>query len=171
MNRRERIAQMEQELRDRGADFMVDNGFDEEMKESFLEHVLMCENAEHKPMREWLEQSGLDTSATLPDLLDHLALVGIAVEWADHLSDEELRAKLIERFDDDIALIPGSVLHLEMLASGDEEDDRLWLTYYASDEDRAQWKEQFPEDELPPKKEPLYRREMPEPFRGEEDAS
>jgi hypothetical protein len=171
MNRRERIAQMEQELRDRGAEFMVDNGFDEALKESFLEHVLEFENAEHKPMREWLEQSGFDTSAGLPDLLEQLALLGIAVEWADHLSDEELHRKLIERFDDEIALIPGSVLHLEMLASGDDEDDRTWLSYYASDEDRAQWKEQFPDEELPPKKEPLYRREMPEAFRGDEDAS
>ena len=162
---------MEQQLRERGADFMVDNGFDEELKESFLDYVLQFENAEQKPMREWLEQSGLDTSAALPDLLEHLALLGIAVEWADHLSDEELHRKLIERFDEEIALIPGCVLHLEMLTSGDDEDDRLWLTYYASDEDRAQWREHFPDDELPEKKDPLYRREMPEVFRGDEDAS
>jgi len=162
---------MEQELRDRGADFDVDNGFDEEMKESFLEHVLRCEKAEHKPMREWLEQTGFDTSASLRDLLEHLALLGIAVEFADHLSDAELRARLIDRFDEDIALIPGMILHLDMLTSGDEEDDRAWLAYYASEDDRALWKEQFPDEELPPKKEPLYRREMPEVFRGDEDAS
>jgi hypothetical protein len=68
-------------------------------------------------------------------------------------------------------LLPGTVLHLEMVGHGDDEDDRTWLSYYATDEDRARWKEEFPDEELPPKKEAPFKRSLPEPFREEGDAS
>lgn len=174
MDRKERIAQLEEELRTRGAEFMVDGGFDDEMRESFLKHVLDCENAEHRPLREWLSASAYtpaanpcDVSAELKRFLDHLAFLGITVELADHLSDAELYACLHERLDDPVALLEGTVLHLEMLAFGDEDDDRTWLTYYASDEDRAEWRRRFPHEELPEKQTPKYQRQMPDPFRGE----
>ena len=93
MSRRERIQQLEDELRGRGADFMVDDGFDEEMTESFLQQVLACETAEHKPLREFLTESGYDAAKGLSGLLEHLALLGITVEMTDHLSDDERRGR------------------------------------------------------------------------------
>ena len=160
MNRKERIGQLEEQLRARGAQFMVGDDFDEEMRESFLEHVLQFENAERKPLREWLGEQTTD----LHELLERLALLGIAVECCDHLSDDELLARLTERLDDQVALLPGTVLHMELI---DDADHETWLTYYASDEDRARWKEEFPDEVLPPKRKPQYVRNMPEPFRGD----
>ena len=171
MTRKDRIEQLKEELRTRGGQFHVADAFDEQLTESFLEHVLLCEKAERKSMRDWLTQSGFDPSAGLQHLLEHLAFLGIAVEFADHLSDDELHSRLIQRFDDEIALIPGCVLHLEMVGHGGDNEDLTWLTYYASDEYRAEWKKHNPDEELPSKKEPLYKREMPEAFRGETDAS
>jgi len=46
MSRRQAIEDLEAELRSRGAEFMVDDGFDEQMTESFLEHVLRVEKAD-----------------------------------------------------------------------------------------------------------------------------
>ena len=91
-------------------------------------------------------------------LLDHLASVGIVVEFADHLSDRELYAWLLEsgHLEAHIALLPDSFLHIDVIGSGSDEDNCLYLTYYASDEERAEWKRQFPDDELPPRKRLLH---------------
>jgi hypothetical protein len=174
MNRRRRIEALEEQLRARGAEFMIDDGFDEEMTESFLQHVLECETAEHKKLREWLAESGYVPPENLPDdrvsaelraLLDHLAFLGVVVEFADHLSDRELYAWLTdsEQLSAHIAPIPGNILHFDVIGSGSDQDNRLYLTYYASDEERAEWKAQFPDEELPPRKRPSYSRDVPKP--------
>lgn len=63
----ERIEELEAELRTRGAEFMVDDGFDEEMTESFLEHVLRVENAECQTVRQCLAESGYVPPEHVPD--------------------------------------------------------------------------------------------------------
>jgi len=73
---------------------MVDDGFDAEMRESFLEYVLEFETAERKPLLEWLADSGCEAGGGIHQLLEDLAFLSIAVEFADHLNDEELYARL-----------------------------------------------------------------------------
>ena len=50
---------------------------------------------------------------------------------------------------------PGS---LTVIGTGSDEDNRLYLTYYASDEDHARWKEEFPDEELPTQRKPACTR-------------
>lgn len=168
MNRRQRIEELEAELRSHGAEFMVDDGCDEQVTESFLEHVLRFEKSEYKTVREWLAESGYVPPPDVPEdrisselqtLLDRLSFLGIVVEFADHLSDRELYDWITrEHLEAHIALVDETIIHLDVIGSGSEEDNRIYLPYYASEEERARWKADFPNEELPPRKTPLHTR-------------
>lgn len=167
MSRRQRIEELQAELRSRGAEFMADDGCDERMTESFLEHVLRFETAEYKTVREWLADSGYvpppdvaddRISSELCTLLDRLAFLGIVVESADHLSDRELYDWLTDQLNAHLALLDETIIHFDVIGSGSDEDIRIYLTYYASEEERARWKADFPDAELPPRKAPLHTR-------------
>jgi len=129
--------------------------------------ALFQRKVEIRTLREWLAEDGYvppenpnDVSAELRTLLDHLASLGIVVEFADHLIDRELYAWLSEQLNAHTALIAGTILHFDVIGSGSDEDNRLYLTYYASDAERARWKTEFPDEEVPPRKEPKYSREL-----------
>jgi hypothetical protein len=122
---------------------------------------------EVKTIREWLADDGYnppespeDVSAELSTLLDHLADIGVVVEFADHLSDHELYAWLIGQLGAHLAVTPGGFVHFSPIGGCSEEDNQIYLAYYATDADRADWKAQFPDDELPTKKDPPHKRDV-----------
>jgi len=167
MSRRQAFENLEAELRCQGAEITVDDGFDEQMTESFLDHALRVEKADYKTVREWLAESGYVPPPDVPDdrisselctLLDRLAFLGIVVEFTDHLDDRELYDWITEQLGAHLALLDETIIHFDVIG-GSDEDNRIYLTYYASEEDRAHWKARFPDDELPPRKTPLYRRD------------
>ena len=168
MSRRQRIEELQNELRSRGAEFMADDGCDEQLTESFLEHVLHFETAEYKRVREWLADSGYVPPLDVPDdriaseldtLLDRLAFLGIVVEFADHLSDRELYDWITrEHLEGHVPLLDETIIHFDVIGSGSDEDNRVYLTYYASEDERARWKAEFPDEELPPRKTPMHAR-------------
>jgi len=89
------------------------------------------------------------------ELLHNLSLQGFYVLHSDHLSDRELYAGLWERGLRDPAHLPGlnprgGWFH-DFLGSWGEDDMRLWLRYYATDEERAKDSKDYPMDKLPPK--------------------
>lgn len=158
--RQERIRDLEEQLRSRGTSFVTGDDFDEEMRESFLQHVLELELAEHKPLRQWLAESGyvpvIDPqddrlSTELVRLLDQLAFIGVFVEHTDHLSDRQLYAFLTgrEHLDTPTPVVAGTAMHIDILGGCSDEDNMLFLKYYATEEDRARWKSEFPDEELP----------------------
>ena len=92
------------------------------------------------------------------ELLHNLALRGFYVLHTDHLSDHELYAELWERGLRDPAYLPGrnprgGWFH-DFLGSWGEDEMRLWLRFYANDEERATYAKDWPNEKLPPK-EPL----------------
>jgi hypothetical protein len=119
---------------------------------------------------EFLRQRGIDIPALPPDddaelrvklqeLIEEMFEVGIVVEFVDHLSDRELYRYLV-----DDALLAETILsgsgtwHFSAIGGGSEEDNELYLRYYADDEDREQWRHDFGEP-IPPKEEPPYGRD------------
>lgn len=92
-------------------------------------------------------------SAKLWELIQGLALLRIYLYHTDHLSDRELYESL---WHDELRELgpvspndPGSACHLDMVGSGSEEDTRIYLAYYADEETRQAWREDWPEDGLP----------------------
>jgi hypothetical protein len=120
-----------------------------------------------KTIREWLEERGYrppghpgDVSFELRSLVEHLSDLGVIIEWADHLNDDELYAWLLEQLGAQMFVMPDSFLHTSPIGGCSEEDNDVWLAYYATDEDRADWKTRFPDYELPPKLEAPHKRDF-----------
>ena len=97
------------------------------------------------------------------ELLHNVVLQGFYVLHTDHLSDCELYAELWERGLRDPAHLPGrnprgGWFH-DFLGSWGEDDMRLWLRYYASDEERAKHAADWPKDTMPLKEKPPFNRD------------
>jgi hypothetical protein len=86
----------------------------------------------------------------------------------DHLSDRELYTRLWtdtlheEVPEEDFGL---GIAHVDFLGTGSEEDVEAWLTYYADDDTRRRWVEDFPDYVLPARQKCPHDRDrhMPQP--------
>ena len=74
--------------------------------------------------------------------------------FSDHLSDRELYAWLMEsgQLEGHIAPLSNSYVHMSPIGGCSEEDNAIYLAYYATEQERAWWKEDAPDEELPPRK-------------------
>jgi hypothetical protein len=110
------------------------------------------------------DDSSLDDEALhqkLEVLIDEMAELGLLLESTDHLSDRELYRYLLTD-----ALLEETVLstsgagawHISPIGGCSEEDNQIYLRYYADDEDREHWRKDFGEP-LPPKEKPPYDRD------------
>lgn len=126
-----------------------------------IEDVILIEELERRGVRvrrpEELEGESL--AAAIAELGRELAKLRVFIEYADHLSDEELYRRLYYETLQEWSWIspddPMSATHIDMCCSGSDEDHLAWLTYYADDEDRAdavKWDPNFvlPERRTPP---------------------
>jgi hypothetical protein len=93
--------------------------------------------------------------AKLWELLHNLACRGFYVLHTDHLSDREVYTELWQRGLRDEALLPGKCRtggwYHDFLGSWGEDDMRLWLRFYATDDERAKQTRDWPDLPLPPK--------------------
>lgn len=138
----------------------------------FLESMLAWELAPLTPVARWFEpQLALQPACTLDDdrlherlwqTIDTLYDKRIVLDFTDHLSDREfytlirrdiLPAK-IKQVD-----VPDNYVHWDCSATVDG-DPTVWLVYYASDEEREEWRLEEGRDP-PPKRVPAYPRALP----------
>ena len=102
-------------------------------------------------------------TAKLRGVIDALAQRRVFISQTDHLSDRELYALLwgdaLREPVKDMPLDEPSAWHIDLLSGGGEEDTGLYLKYYADEETRRHWLEDFPDDEVPPHEEPPYDRD------------
>jgi hypothetical protein len=107
--------------------------------------------------------------ARLLEIAEGMADIGMMLEDTDHLSDAELYRYLV----DDALLVETMVSpaaghwHISPIGGGSEEDNEIYLRYYADDEYREQWHRDFG-DVLPPKEKPPYDRDRFLPGHGPE---
>jgi hypothetical protein len=138
----------------------------------FLESMLAWELAPLVPVARWFEPPlALQPACTLDDeqlrerlweTIDRLYSKRIVLDFTDHLSDRELYAlvrrdilpALVKRVD-----LPDNFTHWDCSASGDE-DPTDWLAFYASDEEREEWRLENGR-EPPPRLVPPYPRALP----------
>ena len=107
------------------------------------------------------------TDETLPaklwELLHNLACQGFYVQHTDHLSDRQVYSELWRHGVRDEALLPGKCktggwFH-DFLGSWGEEDMQIWLRLYATDEERANNKKEWPKDTIPPREKLPFNRD------------
>lgn len=118
------------------------------------------------------ELSETELSAKLWEVINALSLMAIYLECTDHLSDRELYTLLWDDvLREEIVIQSGDLkhmnCHIDMIGSGSEADNDIYLKYYADDDDRAYWLKQFPDDLLPDRAPlPFDRdRQLPKPTR------
>ena len=153
--------------------FEIDfRGLPTESENRFLESMLAWERAPLVPIAHWFEPTlALQPACTLDDdqiherlwhIIDQLYSMRIVLDFTDHLSDRELYGLIrrdilpaqVKKVD-----IPDNYFHLDCSAC-DSENSFIWLTFYASEYEREQWRLEQ-DQEPPPKKVPAFPRALP----------
>jgi hypothetical protein len=151
-----------------------------EVKERFWSHVVSYESAPWTTHFKQLEEAGLqlpapeslndeDLTAKLWEVIRRLAFLRVFLSETDHLSDRELYTLLwTDILREGTKLLPmdeDSAWHIDLLGSGSEEDNQLYLKYYADEDYRRRWHEDWPDDPIPEPEDPPYDRDryLPQP--------
>jgi hypothetical protein len=154
-----------------------------DVEEGFWKHVVEYEEAPWTTHLQQLERAGVsmpppeslsdqEVTAKLWEVINKLAQMRIFIEDTDHLSDRELYTELwsddLREETKDIVLDQDSACHYQMLGSGSEEDTYLYLKYFADEDWRKDWLEQFPDYVMPAHEDPPYDRDrlLPQPNYG-----
>lgn len=182
--RKQHIQEMLEQLRKYGGgpESTYLGGLNLEGQEQFLERVLSFEEAEERPLIDFLEQDGvrmlppeeLEDSRLhekLWEVIHAMARMRCYLSSTDHLSDRELYGLLwsdILREPTTICTDSATSCHIDILGGCSDEDIKTRLIYYADEYERLDWEDAFPDEEIPPKKPlPFDRdRHLPAPAHG-----
>ncbi len=147
-----------------------------EILEQFWENVVAFERAPLTTLHQKLGDAGLtmpadgelddaQLNAKLWEIIRWSAENGAVYENTNHLSDRELYVWLRDDyFHQRENYAPGMVWHASPIGSYGKEEMVIYHRYYADEASRADWAEQFPEDEMPPREEPPYNRDKSLPW-------
>ena len=169
-----------EELSDGQMTLGIEDNCPAEMEESFLKYVVDYEEAPWTTNFQQLEAAGVllpspdslndqELTAKLWEVIHKLALLRTFVEQTDHLSDRELYSHLwtdsLREETKALPLAANAACHIQILGGCSEEDNQLYLKYYADDVSRRQWHKDFPDDPLPAHEDPPYDRDrlLPKP--------
>lgn len=145
-----------------------------EVEEAFWKHVVDYEQAPWTTHFKQLEDAGVslpdpdslndkELTEKLWEIIQKLALLHVFLDQTDHLSDRELYTYLwtdcLRQETKALPLVANSAWHIQLLSSGSEEDNYLYLKYYADDEWRRQWHKEWPDDAIPEHEDPAYDRD------------
>jgi hypothetical protein len=133
-------------------------------EEEFLEHILFMEGVEEQPLFDQLKKAGVrlprpedmndsQLHTKLWEVINSLALLGNFLSGTDHLSDRQLYESLWhEILREPAPICPENSTasrHIDILGGCSPEDLQLRLKYYADEEERLNWAQEFPEDTIP----------------------
>ncbi|MDP2694879.1 MAG: hypothetical protein Q8O58_08435 [Gallionella sp.] len=155
-----------------------------ELQEQFQKNIDAFEQATWSQPFQALVASGISLPAPdelaenelhtkLWEVINALALMGAYLEHTDHLSDRELYSLLWGDvlLEETVIQSPSFTLdcHIDLIGSGSQEDNDIYLKYYADENDRTLWLKEY-SGEIVPDHEPLpfnRDRQLPKPGRKE----
>ncbi|MCI0685046.1 MAG: hypothetical protein L0Y71_23355 [Gemmataceae bacterium] len=109
------------------------------------------------------EIADADLPGKLREVFEALAKVNTSFINTDHYSDRELYTHLWEdTLREETVLMPpeaGYNCTYDLVSSGSEADIHAWLKYYADEDTRQRWANDFPNDVIPPHEDPPYDRD------------
>lgn len=169
-----RIAKLRQEVEKLGGNTMSLESMPADMEEEFLRHVLEYENAEPISLLQLLTNSGLEVSAPdalddetltrkLKDIINRMASLGAYLIHTDHLSDRALYEYLYhDGLREEAVLFPENPSYaymIDLTGSGSDEDNHVYLRYYADEKYRRDWANDWPDDTVPEHDDPPFDRD------------
>jgi len=134
------------------------------LQEQFWERVVAFEEAEWVTSFDQLVQGGMELpvpeelddselSAKLWEVIRGLAMLRTFLYSTDHLSDRELYEQLwhelLREETPDMPINDNSACHIDLVISGSEHDNELYLRYYADEVERRRWAKDWPDDVMP----------------------
>jgi hypothetical protein len=149
-NQEQRIAKLREEIGSWAA-VRCHSKICPDMEEEFLRHVLEYETAEPISLFRMLENSGLDlpspeslgsvdVTTKLTETLERMASLGAYLLHTNHLSDLALYEYLYNDGLREEAVLfpenPGYAYMIDLTGSGSEEDNHVYLKYYADEKQR-----------------------------------
>ena len=170
----ERIAKLRQEVEKLGGSTMSLESMTPDMEEEFLRHVLEYEGAEPISLLRLIENSGLEMPAPdqlnddslttkLKAMIERMATLGAYLLHTNHLSDRALYEYLYhDGLREEAVLFPENASYaymIDLTGSGSEEDNQIFLKYYADETYRQQWASDWPDDNIPDRENPPFDRD------------
>ena len=170
----ERIAKLRAELERLGGETTTLQSMPADMEEEFLRHVLEYETAQPISVLRLLENSGVEVSppeileqdaltAKLKEVIERMASLGAYLLHTNHLSERELYEYLYhDGLREEAVLFPENPSYayiIDLTGSGSDDDNQIYLKYYADEEHRRQWAQDWPDDPLPPHEDPPFDRD------------
>jgi hypothetical protein len=154
-----------------------------EIEEEFWKQVVEYEEAPWTTHFQQLERAGVsmpapetlndqEVTAKLWEVINKLAQMRIFLDDTDHLSDRELYTKLwgdlLREETKDVLLDQDSACHYQLLSGGSDEDNQIYLKYFADEKWRNDWHRDWPDDPMPDPEDPPYDRDrlLPQPTYG-----
>ena len=146
----------------------------EETEEAFWKYVVDYEEAPWTTHFHQLEMAGVslpppdslndeEVTAKLWEVVHKLALLRVFIEQTDHLSERDVYTHLwTDSLREETKLLPpaaNGAWHIQMLGGCSEEDNQLYLKYYADEAWRRHWHKDFPDDPIPAHEDPPYDRD------------
>jgi hypothetical protein len=137
-----------------------------ELREAFLDSVLAYEKMPQGSQLAHLAKDGLlfpdpaklsdkEVSAELKKWIDVMAKRNMYLSSTNHLSDRELMVWLREEGlaerGPDYSKARGAMWGTSPIGSGSDEDQQIWLAYYATEKERKEHKKKYPEVPIPPR--------------------
>ena len=162
--------------------FFESEEISQELREQFWDSVVAFEKTEWITSFDLLVQGGMELpapeeladsqlTAKLWEVIRGLAMLRMFLYNTDHLSDRELYEKLWhEVLREENPVMPvneNSACHIDLVSSGSEEDNELYLRYYADEEDRQLWAKDWPNDVMPDHETPPFDRDRHLPARDQ----
>jgi len=173
-NQEERIAKLRAELEKLGGTTTSLESMPADMEEEFLRHVLEYETAEPITLYRLLENAAVQIpaptdlddatlSTKLLEIIQKLASLGTYLLHTDHLSDRALYEYLYhDGLREEAVLFPENPSYayiIDLTGSGSDDDNQIYLKYYADEEHRKQWALDWPDDPMPDHENPPYDRD------------
>jgi hypothetical protein len=173
-NQEERIAKLRAELEKLGGSTTTLESMPPDMEEEFLRHVLEYERAEPITLFRLLENAGVQIpppadlddvalSTKLTEITERLGTLGSYLLHTNHLSDRALYEYLYnDGLQEEAVLFPENPSYayiIDLTGSGSDEDNQIYLKYYADEDNRKQWALDWPDDPMPDHENPPYDRD------------
>jgi hypothetical protein len=171
------IQEMKEQLFKKGGsamDLFIKDSLAIDMKEKILERILSMEEAEERQLFDYLEEEGvsLPQPETLNDaqvqdklweVIQAMAGLNQYLYHTDHLSNRQLYEALWnDILREDTFINPdddSSAGYIDILGGCSEEDSQNRLKYYADEDEREDWAEEYPEDNIPDHQDPPFDRD------------